>query len=417
MNEANTDPPHPSDMRYQRWYPTALTLPDGKVLILSGTDQDTSVGPDLAPLTKVRKEVPEVYDPGTDRTIALENARKLHPMYPRSFVVQTGRRKHDWQVAVIGEVEPPLPTGDELRDFDPWRYNGNTNLLDVRAALADPHRDEPAECHWTLLARARYAHESGASAALWKLDRKGEPISQRVLLIGGDSGHGEPVAAVEMIDFSDMVPAWERLPDLVRPAIQNNAVALPDGKVLVVGGRGGARDDAATLTFEYQLIDPQARTIRTVAETTVPRHDHATALLAPDGSVLVMGGNRTDLVLDDTEEGVPVLQVYKPAYMFQGDRPRIERAPDRISYRRSFPVELASGCGKTGSVVVMRMEPVTHNWSWGNRYVELAFDEVGKCRLNVRAPATGAAAPPGDYMLFVLDERGVPSEGRYMVIR
>ena len=75
LNEVNTDPPLPSDMKYQRWYPSAVTLPDGRVLILSGTDQDSSVGPGSAALTKRRIVTPDLYDPETDRTIALENAR------------------------------------------------------------------------------------------------------------------------------------------------------------------------------------------------------------------------------------------------------------------------------------------------------------------------------------------------------
>ena len=36
LDETNTDPPHPSDMKYQRWYPTGVVLPDKKLLILSG---------------------------------------------------------------------------------------------------------------------------------------------------------------------------------------------------------------------------------------------------------------------------------------------------------------------------------------------------------------------------------------------
>src|SRR5205807_1112920 len=102
--ELNTDPPLLSDMRYRRWYPTAVTLPDGRVLILSGTDEDASLGPAHAAETKVRQAVPEVYDPETDASIPLENARKLHQMYPRAYVVQTGPRRDNWKVAVKGDA-------------------------------------------------------------------------------------------------------------------------------------------------------------------------------------------------------------------------------------------------------------------------------------------------------------------------
>ncbi|WP_437314857.1 galactose oxidase-like domain-containing protein [Sorangium sp. So ce385] len=410
LDERNTDPPAPSDMRYQRWYPTAVTLPDGKVLLLSGSDQDSSVGPDEAPATKVRQVVPEIYDPLTDRTVALENARKLLPMYPRSFVVQTGRHKHDWKVAVVAEVQPPLPT--DLRPYDPFQYNGNTYFLDVRAALADRRRGEPGERHWRLVDRADFAHESGASAAMFELDDDGQPLSQRIALFGGDAGNGDDVAAVEMIDFSERRPRWRRQGELVRPATQNNAVVLPNGRVLIVGGRGGPPGGERVSTLEYQLFDPDSGHIETVARTTVPRHDHSTLQLAPDGSVYSMGGNRVDLAPEDDTLGVPVLQVYKPAYMFMGSRPVIERAPEEISYRRSFEVKLDAPCRSAGSVAILRTDPVTHNWSWGNRYVKLSFDRTSRCNLKVHAPASGATAPGGNYLLFVLDDRGVPSEAK-----
>ena len=79
--------------------------------------------------------MPEIYDPEADRTIALENAQKLQPMYARSYVVQTGRGWHDWKVASVGEADPDfLPTLETIDGFDPWYYTGDTYLLDVRAA-------------------------------------------------------------------------------------------------------------------------------------------------------------------------------------------------------------------------------------------------------------------------------------------
>ncbi len=417
LDEANTDPPDPSDMKYQRWYPTAVTLPDGRVLILSGTDQDSSVGPANAASTKVRQVVPEIYDPETDTTIALENAQKKFMMYPRAYVVQTGLGQDDWGVAVIGEVEPPEPDASTIRRYDPWTYNGNTYFLDVLGALADPARDVPAENHWELVATAEIAHNNGGGAALWELDGKGRARSQKVVAFGGDGGRGIPrTATVELIDFQARNPRWERQEDLIQTASQNHAVVLPDGNVLIIGGRTSGRGPWVN-SFHYQLFNPKSGKIRPLVQTTVPRHDHSTALLLPDGSVIVMGGNRTDLGGGDSVEldtGVPVAQIYKPAYLFKGPRPVIEAAPVEISFGSSFAVEV-SGKGRSGkieSVVIIRMGPVTHNWDWGNRYVKLAFDRRrgGRSReLMVKAPAVPGLAVPGFYMLFVVSEEGVPS--------
>lgn len=116
----STQPPDPSDMKYARWYPAVTPLPNGTVLILGGTDQDASVGPDPRAAekgkadqsqtdtdftaTRVSQVVPEIYDPEEDRTIALENARMTFPTYPQAEVVQTGPKEDDWVVCTMSGV-------------------------------------------------------------------------------------------------------------------------------------------------------------------------------------------------------------------------------------------------------------------------------------------------------------------------
>src|SRR5262249_9952796 len=166
----STQPPDPSDMKYARWYPTAVPLPNNTVLIFGGTDQDASVGPDpearekgrrgipqtddAFSATRVSQVVPEIYDPKRDRTIALENARKTFPLYPQAEIVQTGPRQDDWIVCTQGGTETvrnPIPPGGD-RFFGP--FTAKTWCLDVLGALNDRNRDVPAENHWMLLAEA-----------------------------------------------------------------------------------------------------------------------------------------------------------------------------------------------------------------------------------------------------------------------
>src|SRR5258708_658953 len=121
---------------------------------------------------------------------------------------------------------------------------------------------------------------------------------------------------------------------------ENNAVVLPDGRVLVIGGSGGR--GGGPIEYNYQLFDPSTGTMSVVARTSVPRHDHSTAALLPDGSVLAMGGNRTELVPGDSDAGVPVGQLYRPAYFFRGPRPSLDDAPDAIRYGSTFDLEVTS---------------------------------------------------------------------------
>jgi hypothetical protein len=414
LNEANTDPPLPSDMKYQRWYPTTVTLPDGRILILSGTDQDTSVGNALASGTKVRQPVPEVYDPKTDKTVALENARKLFNMYPRSFVTQTGPGRDDWKVCVAGgEVQGPLPGepgGPDIKGYDPFFYNGRTSCLDVLAALADPLRDIPVENHWQYITTAVNAHDSGAAVRMVTVNDDGT-WSQKVLLFGGNNGEEAPgVATAEWIDFSVPAPQFQPLPSLGEAANQNNAVALPDGTVLVVGGRAEGVN-----SLHFQLYDPANGSRRDLINSPVPRYDHSTALIMPNGGVWVMGGNRVQLIPGGDENmAVPVMEFYRPPYFFKGPRPVIEKAPHTISYGKKFKLAVSGSAGEIGHVVLLRTGPVTHNWTWGNQYVKLPVVTEESGKLSVTEPPLPGLAIAGDYLLFVVKKDGVPSEGMHI---
>jgi len=446
LDETNTDPADPSDMRFQRWYPTAVTLPNGRVLIISGSDQDTS-DPANARFTKVRQTVPEIYDPETDSTTPLFNAQKHFARYPRAYVVQTGPKEDDWVVAVRGETvaedldefgnsnygdpnDPNTLIASIRRRGDPWKYTGKTYYLEVLAALEDPsHMDETLTLqdskYWTLVATAASAHNEGADADIVELHADGQTKSHKVVAFGGDDGRGtDKNAIVEMIDYADANPTWELQDPLSEIADQNNAVILPTGKVVVMGGTdGGNRRDR----FIYYMFDPETGETRELLRTFVPRFNHATVLLTPYATVLVMGGNRNSLMPPDPDDGVarqevrnlmvPNARIYKPPYLFNPDgspaeRPVIDDAPDEIHYGDNFEVEVDSTVA-IKSVVVIRTGPITHSWAWGNRYVKLPFNQKSDT-LTVKAPRVPAQAIAGDHMLFVVDENGVPSEAKHV---
>ena len=421
LNEANTDPLAPSDMKYQRWYPTAVTLPDGRILILSGSDQDTSVGPAKASATKVRQAVPEVYDPKTDSTVQLENARKLLPMFPRAFVVQTGPAEQDWKVAVVSEAVPPFPGkpgGLPITNFDPYFYRGNTYLLDVQAALADPDIGKPAENYWTKVDTAKNAHDSGAGVMMVTIHADGT-WSQRLFIFGGtNGGQDSGVATAETINFSSPEPKWKSVTDLAAPVTQNNVIALPDGKLLVVGGADMRR---GIINLRYQLYDPTDGSRTDVATSPVPRYDHSTALLMPNGGVWITGGNRVNLIPGSPQTqaqrdaAVPVLEFYKPPYFFKGTRPVVKHFPHDIRYGRRFRLDVSDA--EVESVALLRTGPITHNWAWGNQYVRLPFQARSHGKLDVTAPPLPGLAIAGDYLLFVVSKNGAVSEGQHVRLR
>ena len=157
--------------------------------------------------------VPEVYDPKTDRNIALENARMAFPLYPQLEVVQTGPGRDDWKVCTFnGEIdygEELIPGGARfgVGGGTPPFTKGTTWCLDVLGALNDPNRDTPAKNHWTLVDTASEVRPYCCpTASLVEIDANGETVSHKWFMISGQDANGNQTGTVESIDFADAEP-------------------------------------------------------------------------------------------------------------------------------------------------------------------------------------------------------------------
>ena len=69
------------NMSYRRWYPSATTLGDGRVLVTSGGQTCLTC---LA-------DIPEVYDPATNKWTKLTGASWAMPYYPFTYLLPDGR--------------------------------------------------------------------------------------------------------------------------------------------------------------------------------------------------------------------------------------------------------------------------------------------------------------------------------------
>jgi hypothetical protein len=495
-DQQSTQPSEPSDQKYARWYPSAIPLPNDMVLVVGGFDQNNSVPPDPNRVAKGRENisqsdtaftasrvnqvVPEVYDPKTDRNIALENARMAFPLYPQLEVVQTGPGKNDWQVCTYdGEKDygPEATPGGArfgVGGGTPPFTKGTTWCLDVVGALRDRNRNIPAKNHWTLVDTASEVRPYCCpTASLIEIDDDGETASHKWFMISGQNADGEQTGTVEVIDFTDPSPQWQIIGSILQPLATTKAVLLPDGKVLIGQGVNRSPDctvDGRPCTYEekeglhFQMFDPANGSITKLGRTTVSRGLHGTATLLPDGSVFFAGENREALVRPDDPSfplissyagmlprgdpdlGVPVGQLFFPPYLFKPDgtralRPVIQKSPKEISYRGHFDIKVEGDARQIGSVVLLRSDHNTHSLTTGDRYVKLAFrlkkddddedndededhshhgdkdDNKSGRKLRVTAPNLPAQAVPGIYLLYVVDKAGVPSVAKRVDVR
>ena len=226
----------------------------------------------------------------------------------------------------------------------------------------------------------------------------------RVMILGG----GNPATATtELIDLSVSPPQWVYGPNMSAPRIEMDATILPNGKILASGGSKND-EDSTTASLNPDLYDPATNTFSSAGTDAFDRLYHSVTLLLPDATVWVAGSNPTRGTYE------PHMEIYSPPYLFNSDgslatRPTIASAPSAIGYGNAFQVQTPDAAN-ISSVVMMRNGSSTHAFDMDQRYVGLSFTFTpGSGVLNVTAPPNGNIAPPGYYMLFILNNAGVPS--------
>ena len=215
----------------------------------------------------------------------------------------------------------------------------------------------------------------------------------KILKIGG---FDPPTATAEVIDINAAVPAWAYTQSMHYPRRQANATILPDGTVLVTGGSSGPGfDDSTHPVYPAELWNPATGTWTVMASLSIYRGYHSTAVLLPDGRVFSGGGLYASS------------EIYSPPYLFLGTRPVITSAPTSVSGGQTFFVATPDAASIT-AVTAISLGSTTHTLNQGQTFNQLVFSQANG-GLNVTPPANANMAPPGPYMLFLLNSSGIPS--------
>ncbi len=395
------------DMQHGRWYPSQVELADGRIAVLAGGDENGNENDN----TQLEVFTPSATPGGVGRLTHYPAGDRLTAFYPHLFTVPGGN------VLLGGPTKP------------------DSGLLDVRRL------DDPATgSAWTSFGQLNVDRVGGNAI----LRPQGAPGDTRMTLLGGyyftDQG-GDATNATETFDLASSGEGWQLNADGI-PAMHvgrsyGNVVQLPDSTLVAIGGGAGDRNNQYGTNFvgtpyneelkQVELLRPGVDTDWKLGPAQQKfRAYHSTAILLPDGRILSAGDDywylndeeRPQGPADGSGESMDVGEIYSPPYLFDGDqlapRPVIDDAPTRVDYGAAFHVAVS---GRTpGQAVLVAPGATTHGADMNQRVIDLHTLSATDSGLDVVAPSGGDVAPPGYYMLFVLDKSGTPSVARWVQV-
>ncbi|MGH8249950.1 MAG: galactose oxidase-like domain-containing protein [Steroidobacteraceae bacterium] len=212
-----------------------------------------------------------------------------------------------------------------------------------------------------------------------------------------------------VIDINGTAPTLTPTASLSSIRAWATATVLANGHVLVTGG-SEVGNTLVNVNNSAEIWDPQSRTWSIGATGSRPRLFHSIALLLPDASVLVGGGGASPSAPMNNLDA----EIYYPPYLFDASggfasRPVIESAPDTLAAGQDFPVVVSSE--DIDRVTLVQTGAATHSVNVQQRFIELSFDRNNNS-LEVEMPDRVTDTPPGYYLMFVINNAGVPSRGK-----
>ncbi|OVA20292.1 Glycoside hydrolase [Macleaya cordata] len=380
-----------------------------------------------------------------------------------SFIVVGGRRMFNYEfVPVPGKNNPTaynLPLLRETTDivennlypFVHLSTDGNLFIFaNSRSILLNPNTKQVIREFPVLQGGARNYPSSGMSALLpIKLHgENAETIPAEVMVCGGSKPDAPQKAekgifmpaltSCGRIQITKPNAAW-KMETMPSPRVMGDMLNLPTGDLLMINGaKAGASgwlfaDDPNFTPVIYRPMKPKDDRFIELEPTTIPRMYHSSSALLPDGKILVAGSN-TNNVYKFTGVKYPTelrVEKFYPPYLdplLDVHRPTIitDFGGDKLKYGEDFSVQIRLTelpmIDKSNIKVTIYSPPfTTHGYSMNQRLVVLATTEVrpsilpGVFQIGTLAPPSGAVAPPGYYLLFVV-HRGVPSTGVWIQI-
>ena len=242
-------------------------------------------------------------------------------------------------------------------------------------------------------------------------------MKDKILIIGGkqQSIKSEFMSSNEMmeIDLSNpFQPVIKKLKAMNYPRSNGNAIILQNGKIFSVGGT--ALNDRDFSVFNPEIYDPKLNEWKILSPIKFRRNYHSTALLLPNGTILLAGGD------------VWNAELYYPPYLFEKDwdgKTKIAERPEIVSISLSKITKqnknLQIKTNKIDSIkkiTLLSTGAATHAQGSEPKYIEIDFEKKMNNLIELSIPDNKNILQNGTYLLFLVDNSDTPSIGKILTL-
>lgn len=278
------------EIRVARAYSTATVLPDGSVLVVGGLDDPRDGAPSVSVDGPTEATKSELYEPlaGTSEALPQVLLGRIHhtATLTGDLVVVTGGvefHSNDWHAIDRTDVyDTKTRTWRTVGALATARTDASAVAMkDGRVLVAGGHDGprmfasaeifDPQTGRWSAAAPMPTARTQFTMATL---------PDGRVLAAGGLEFPGAPSAT--SLFYDPGANAWTKGPDMLVERVLHADAQLADGSVLLIGGQNAAGSSV-------EIFDVRTQQFAIFGTLNEPRM-LAQAVALPDGSVIVTGG-------------------------------------------------------------------------------------------------------------------------------
>jgi Domain of unknown function (DUF1929) len=391
-------------MEIGRYSPTCLALSNGGVLVLGGIEEYGS-----------RNRLVEVYDITSNTW-----EKRFDPTTSFTYCVGDDLLEVPYSSSSSSLTVCSSCYGGSRKGVAPT-INGNVRmhlLPNGKVVVCGDNRSiriwDPATGIWSLLAQTQTCRYYGTSILLPLENTASE--SGKILLVGGSTSANEcGMTRVDILDFnnskSSISPTIRQVASITHRRKMQTAVILPNGKLVIFGGI--QRDNIVdSPIYVPEMFDPTAESWQALTPATTSEIGNHLSLLLLDGRVWIAGGSGTN----NSKSLEMQTEIFNPDYVFE-ERPTITGIPRMDAGYGGKIIIPTSQASEIASASLVRLMSISHNQDSNQRLLRLQIVDRSESEVIASAPINPNLAPPGNYMVHILNNSGVPSVASTIIIR